>query len=319
MSQAHGSELHGTQLTTAVPRELVHKRAHTEVLLTGWTTHAENRHTVRAQWPRFHSFYWPRDQRFDPMLFVETFRQSLPLLSHTAYGVPFGNHLIWDDFGYRVDPLAMDVPRSPGEVVLDVVCEDVRSRNGRLASMRLRATAYLDGRRMGTAAARFTNHAPSVYRRIRGEKHDLEAVRRTALPLPPSLPPAAVGHCLPQHVVLSDPDRHDRWQLRADLDHPVLFDHPVDHAPGMLLLEAVRQAAHATGADAAAMVTSMSVRFERWVELDAPGWVTATPLPDGRLRVTIDQSDETCLTAEATTSHPTLLPAIPTPRVPALA
>ncbi len=318
MSQAHGSELHGTQLTTAVPRELVHKRAHTEVLLTGWTTHAENRHTVRAQWPRFHSFYWPRDQRFDPMLFVETFRQSLPLLSHTAYGVPFGNHLIWDDFGYRVDPLAMDVPRSPGEVVLDVVCEDVRSRNGRLASMRLRATAYLDGRRMGTAAARFTNHAPSVYRRIRGEKHDLEAVRRTALPLPPSLPPAAVGHYLPQHVVLSDPDRHDRWQLRADLDHRCSSTtrSTTPRACSSWRPSARRPTPPApTRPPWSRACRSASNAGWNWT----PRLAHHDPLPDGRLRVTIDQSGETCLTAEATTSHPTLLPAIPTPRVPALA
>lgn len=321
MLHAHGFDISrlsdASQLSTAVPRELVHKRAHAEVLLTGWTTHAENRHTVRAQWPRFHSFYWPRDQRFDPMLFVETVRQILPLLSHTAYGVPFGNHLIWDDFSYHVDPLAMLVPESPAEVVLDVVCEDVQIRNGNLVSMVMHTTAYLDGQRMGTATARFANRSPALYQRLRGPRYDLAAVRRTTLPLPPALEPAAVGHCLPYNVVLAGSARADRWQLRADLDHPVLFDHPVDHAPGMLLLEAVRQAAHAHRPTETGMVTGMSVTFDRWVELDEPSWVSVTPLGAGGLKITIEQGEALCLNAEVTTAQPAPVPG--PDRVPVLA
>ncbi|MFD7135929.1 ScbA/BarX family gamma-butyrolactone biosynthesis protein [Streptomyces sp. NPDC059894] len=306
-----------SQLSTAVPRELVHKRAHAEVLLTGWTTHTDNRHTVRAQWPRFHSFYWPRDQRFDPMLFVETVRQTLPLLSHTAYGVPFGNHLIWDDFSYQVDPLAMAVTESPAEVVLDVVCEDVRIRNGSLLSMVMHTTAYLHGQRMGTATTRFANRSPALYRRLRGPRYDLAAVRRTALPLPPALEPAAVGHCLPCNVVLAGGAPADRRQLRVDLDHPVLFDHPVDHVPGMLLLEAVRQAAHAHRPAETGMVTGMSVTFDRWVELDQPSWVSVAPPAGDRLKITIEQGQEVCLSAEVTTAQPTPVPTAA--RVPVLA
>ncbi|MFI6341435.1 ScbA/BarX family gamma-butyrolactone biosynthesis protein [Streptomyces sp. NPDC050535] len=36
------------------------------------------------------------------------------------------------------------------------------------------------------------------------------------------------------------------WLLRLNTSHPTLFDHPQDHVPGMLLLEAARQATHAT-------------------------------------------------------------------------
>lgn len=317
MSHAHATGFDTSQLSTAVPRELVHKRAHAEVLLTGWTTHAENhRHTVRAQWPRFHSFYWPRDQRFDPMLFVETVRQTLPLLSHTAYGVPFGNHLIWDDFSYQVDPLAMPVSEAPAEVVLDIVCEDVRIRKDSLVSMVMQTTAYLDGQRMGTATARFANRSPALYRRLRGARHDLAAVRRAALSVPPALMPAVVGHCLPSNVVLAASARTDRWQLRADLDHPVLFDHPVDHAPGMLLLEAVRQAAHAHRPATTGMVTGMSVVFDRWVELDEPSWVSVTPLGGDGLKITIEQGEAVCLSAEVTTAPS--IPVSSAERVPAL-
>ncbi|MGW7791493.1 AfsA-related hotdog domain-containing protein [Streptomyces tricolor] len=155
-------------MTGTVPRELVHKHAPHEVLLTDWTTHGRDRHTVRARWPRFHTFYASRNRRFDPLLFVETVRQTFPLLSHTAYGVPFGSHLVWDDFSFEVEPPGMLVPPGPADVVLDVTCRDVRMRKGCLVSMTMHARALLDGRPVGSASTRFTNHSPAVYRRLRG-------------------------------------------------------------------------------------------------------------------------------------------------------
>ncbi|WP_166028459.1 ScbA/BarX family gamma-butyrolactone biosynthesis protein [Streptomyces chilikensis] len=307
MAHEHDTRINGRQLTTAVPRELVHKRAHSEVLLTGWTTHEDDRHTVRAQWPRLHSFYWPRNQNFDPLLFVETVRQTFPLLSHTAYGVPFDHHLVWDDFHYQVNPPAMRVPDAPADLVLEIACKNVKTRNNRLVSMSMEATAFLAGQRVGTASTRFTSHAPALYRRLRGQCLDPATVRRTALPLPPALSPTAVGHLLPQNVVLADaPEKSGRWQIRVDLDHPVLFDHPVDHAPGMLLMEAVRQAAHAMRPTPNTMVTAMSVSFTRWVALDQPCWVSVAPLSHNTLRATVEQAHNICVNAELTIEETTL-------------
>ncbi|MER8236967.1 ScbA/BarX family gamma-butyrolactone biosynthesis protein [Streptomyces sp. NPDC094049] len=299
MSHVQGSGHDRSRIAGKVPRELVHKRASTEVLLTGWATHGGDRHTVHARWPRCHTFYRPRNQRFDPLLFVETVRQTFPLLSHAAYGVPFGSHLVWDDFRFEVEPGAMLLSQAQADVVLDITCDDVRLRRGCLVSMTMHADVRLNGRRVGSASTRFTNHSPAVYRRLRGE-HDLAEVRRRALsPLPP-LPPASVGHWRSENVVLAGTGRADRWQLRVDLDHTVLFDHPVDHAPGMLLLEALRQAAQVASPASNTMVTGMSVSFEGWVELDTPAWVSVTPLRHGVLKAVIEQDHGTCLTAEVT-------------------
>jgi hypothetical protein len=70
-------------------------------------------------------------------------------------------------------------------------------------------------------------------------------------------------------VVLSPVGEPDRWQLRVDTRHPVLFDHMVDHVPGMLLLEAARQAAAATLGHAC-LPLAVASEFLRYVELDAP-------------------------------------------------
>ncbi|BFV55060.1 hypothetical protein KCMC57_up01640 [Kitasatospora sp. CMC57] len=81
------------------------------------------------------------------------------------------------------------------------------------------------------------------------------------------------------------------------LDHPVLFDHPVDHAPDMLLLEATRQAARATHP---ALPVAMDAAFFRWVELDAPCWITAESLGHPHARITAVQHDRTVFSATLT-------------------
>ncbi|KOV76300.1 transcriptional regulator [Streptomyces sp. NRRL WC-3618] len=299
MPNSHGYGHDGPQLAGKVPQELVHKHALNEVLLTGWSTRGSNRHTVYARWPRFHTFYRANNRRFDSLLFVETVRQTFPLLSHVAYGVPFGSHLVWDDFSFEVEPQAMLIPQAQADVVLETMCSDVRTRKGCLVSMTMHAAVRLGGRHIGNARTRFTNHSPAVYRRLRGE-HDLTEKHRRATQLLPALPPATVGHCLAENVVLAGTERAGRWRLRVDLDHPVLFDHPVDHVPGMLLLEAIRQAAHATYPATNSMVTGMSVSFEKWVELDTTAWIAVEPLRRNALKAVIEQEHRTCLNGEVT-------------------
>ncbi|WP_142212826.1 AfsA-related hotdog domain-containing protein [Streptomyces sp. SLBN-118] len=63
-------------------------------------------------------------------------------------------------------------------------------------------------------------------------------MRLLLLPPPACLTP--FGRDRFEDVVLAATDRPDRWQLRVDTTHPILFDHLVDHAPGMLLLEPAR-------------------------------------------------------------------------------
>ncbi|MCE0444846.1 hypothetical protein LT493_04755 [Streptomyces tricolor] len=173
-------------------------------------------------------------------------------------------------------------------------------RKGCLVSMTMHAWALLDGRPV--RQRQHPLHQPLPRRPtggLRGE-HGLAAKHLRAVPLPPGLLPGTVGHLLPENVVLARTEHAGRWQLRVDLDHAVLFDHPVDHAPGMLLLEALRQAAHATYPATDTMVTAMSVSFEKWVELDEAAWVSVRPLRRNVLRAVIEQSGAPCLSGEVT-------------------
>ena len=98
-----------------------------------------------------------------------------------------------------------------------------------------------------------------------------------------ALSPAAVGRDREDAVMLAALDGTSaEWHLRPDTGHPALFDHESDHIPGMVLIEAFRQAALVrAGQDApgAWAVNSMQASFLSFGEFGQP--VTVTAEPDG--------------------------------------
>ncbi|MFB7180232.1 ScbA/BarX family gamma-butyrolactone biosynthesis protein [Streptomyces sp. NPDC056257] len=294
-------------LSSALPREYVHKSAHSEVLLTGWRSVAPDEYVVTAQWPRAHSFYSPDGGHHDPLLLAESVRQAIPLLSHVAYEVPFGHRQIWDTFSYSANPEALVVGPAPADIELRISCSGVTRRGRRLAGLTMHVTATRDGEFLGTAEAGFTNQPQAVYQRLRGTNADLDQVAARIIPLPPPLTPRRVGRDRFHDVVLSPTSSAHRTQLRADINHPILFDHPVDHAPGMLLLEAVRQAAYGSAFPRRGVLTDIEMRFFRYAELNSPCWIETTPVTGGTtaagrhpVRVLARQNGEDVFTATAT-------------------
>ncbi|MFI7100769.1 ScbA/BarX family gamma-butyrolactone biosynthesis protein [Streptomyces sp. NPDC050161] len=311
LAPRHGPAARPSTLTRSVPSEYVHKAAVAEVLITGWERTAPDAFTLTAQWPRAHSFYTSRNGRHDPLLFVETIRQTIPLLSHMAYDVPFGHHQIWKSFHYTLDSGALRTETSPVALELRATCADVRSRGGHLASLSLEIEAFRDGERLGTAQTCFSNHNHAVYRRLRGGHAGTGPSLAHGEPLTPPVPPSQVARDRSQDVVLSPTGTPRRWRLRADATHPVLFDHQVDHAPGMLLLEAARQAAHSVAHSPELVPVGMESDFSRFAELDADCWIEAQALPAAqdraRIRVTAHQEGQelfaTTVTAERADSE----------------
>lgn len=135
--------------------------------------------------------------------------------------------------------------------------------------------------------------SPASYARLRGP------ARRTAPPLLPApAAPELVGRAQPADVVLGPTLAPDTWLLRADATHPVLFDHELDHVPGMLVLEAARQAAQRLRHPEPVVPVELVTSFDRYIELDRPCFVRAVPEPtagptagpaaaDGRLAVRV--------------------------------
>ncbi|MFD7433217.1 ScbA/BarX family gamma-butyrolactone biosynthesis protein [Streptomyces sp. NPDC059861] len=257
-------------LTATVPRQFVHRAAVAETFLTGWKQTGTDRFAVSAQWPRAHGLHVSHDRSaYEPLLVVETVRQSGTLLAHTEYDVPLGHHFVLQEFEVDTFPAHLAVGPVPAEPSVDVHFVEVRRRAGRPAGARYTAEVLLDGARVATARVAFTCVAASVYDRLRGGR----TPATVAVPAPPpGLPAQAVGRALPADVVLAPSEREDRWRLRIDTAHPVFFDHPLDHVPGMLLLESARQAVWAVTPGGGTPASFRSV-FHRYAELDEPVWI----------------------------------------------
>jgi hypothetical protein len=257
------------RLTRTVPRQYVHRAALAEVLLSDWRPAGPDRFLVDAQWPRAHSLYASMaGLRYDPFLFAETVRQAGLLLSHAAYAVPLDHSFLMWELHYTLDPAQVPVGPAPADWELEVQCQDRTDRNGRLSGMTYRVSLLREGAAVGVGGARFTCAGPRVYQRLRGG-HGLTSA---LLPRPerdalPAEYVRATGRAADRDVVLEPAATPGGpWPLRVDPDHPVYFDHPVDHVPGMLLMDAARQAAALATGRPDGYPAQMSARFLRFVE-----------------------------------------------------
>lgn len=277
-------------MTATVPRELVHRAAVAETLLTGWSRTAPDRFQVSAQWPRAHALHVSSDRTaYDPLLVMETVRQSGTLIAHTEYDVPLGHHFVLNEFQVETFRRHLAVGALPAELVVEVAFTEVRHRGTRPSGARYTAEVLRAGERVARADVSFTCLSDAVYRRLRGER---DPARSSAVPLRPGLPAAGVERVGPADVVLAPTDTPDRWQLRVDTAHPVFFDHPLDHVPGMLLLEAARQAAW-WWTDGKRAPVAYHARFHRYAELDSPLWIGLTSEDGAELQVVGEQGEST--------------------------
>ncbi|MFF3624861.1 ScbA/BarX family gamma-butyrolactone biosynthesis protein [Streptomyces sp. NPDC002467] len=265
-------------LTVTVPKELVHRASVAEVVLTDWQRLTEDRFLVSAQWPRAHSFFTPvADGYHDPLIMCETVRQYSILLAHAEFGVPLGHQFIMWDLGITVRPEHLRVGWEPASLDIEITCTEVERRGKNISKLRFESVVWRDGYVVATGGGSCSCMPPAVYRRIRGAQALGEDWHQ--LPLTSPAAPQSVGRMSPMDVVLSPTAEPDRWQLRVDTRHPVLFEHAVDHVPGMLLLEAARQATAALLGRSSYLPLSVESQFMRYAELNSPCMIEARRIP----------------------------------------
>ncbi|MEU4209737.1 ScbA/BarX family gamma-butyrolactone biosynthesis protein [Streptomyces sp. NPDC026206] len=293
------------KLTCTVPKEFVHRAALAEVFLTGAARAGEGHFALTAQWPRAHGFFSSDGgARHDPLLAAETFRQTGLFLAHTELNVPIGHQFLLQQMKFAARADRLEIENAPTDLTIDASCV-VLDRRERRFTFRMDITIRREGKTVATGGGRFACLPPALYRRIRGPRGT------TADPLPVACParaePSEVGREAPLDVVLSPTARGDRWMLNPDLRHATLFDHPCDHIPGMVLVEAARQAAYGTLRPLSARPSSVTITFHRYAELDSPCTLDVTPPAEpsgGELTVEVSGTQDgepvfTCTLAHA--------------------
>lgn len=275
---------------STVPRRYVHRQSVTEVFLTDCVSASEpDRYVLGAQWPRLHGFYRGRGGRYDTMLLAETLRQCVIYLAHTRYRIPLGNPFVMQTLEITAELERLQIGAGAAEVSVTVAVSGVRRRGSQVTGLSAALVFEIDGRRVGTGKGSAVVLTPSEYAASRWGDTGPRTIGR--VPEYRLVGPEEVGMSCEDDVVVGATERHGRWRVVPDLEHPVMFDHPSDHLPGMLMLEALRQSARAQCARPDAELVSLSVQFHRFVELDLPTEAVvsnAQDVPSG-MRVVLEQ------------------------------
>ncbi|MEU3414923.1 MULTISPECIES: ScbA/BarX family gamma-butyrolactone biosynthesis protein [unclassified Streptomyces] len=267
-----------------VPRELVHRASVAEVLLTDVLRVDETRFAAAACWSRSHPTF-PVDGHavHHPLMVVETLRQLGIFIPLRYFGLPVDTRMLITDVFFTTEPGAQ--PRA--------------SHGATQVTCRVRVTGLRTGPDGATAGLRL--HAEylaggTVFARAGGGARFLSAERYAALRGPRAgtcQPPASAGLLRPdparlgvphaRDVVIGLAERHGRAGTAdvlvdaADPWHPFFFDHATDHVPGMVLLEAARQAAALASGGALSRPTGARLTALRFTEFSPSARIICVP------------------------------------------
>lgn len=273
---------------STVSRHFVHRSAVAEVLLTDWRPTGGDTFVCAAQWPRGHTLRSVNDGDFDPLLVAETIRQCGILLAHVGYAVPLGDAFLMQRLRFACSPeLMRPVGGRPLDLVVEVKVSEIQRRGRRISGMRIDTLLRTSDAQIAEGSGWLRCVNPAVYRRL----------RRVAVPQSPELQPvvppmapALVGRNGVGDVVIGTGDGERGYRLRVPMDHPLFFDHAVDHVPGMLAIEALRQAAVAVISLPGAGLVAVDAQFDGFLEFDRACTVVPRVLADqhGRWDVLVD-------------------------------
>jgi 2-oxo-3-(phosphooxy)propyl 3-oxoalkanoate synthase len=231
-----------------VPKQFAHKRAVEEIFLTDvLVRESRGQMLACAQLPRSHALYNEIENGFhDLLLILEIGRQGMTIYGHGWLDVPEETAFVMGGLQAEVIDLeALRQGEAPAELVIDVPFGgERRDGRGRVRGYHLAGVCAIDGR----PAIDFCGDALLIPKALYERVRSVRVEGKSEIPLLASVPvaPARVGRRSPRNIAVADAT-HSAGELRcalvADTSHPSFFDHPLDHVPGMLMLEAARQAA----------------------------------------------------------------------------
>ncbi|MET7768959.1 ScbA/BarX family gamma-butyrolactone biosynthesis protein [Nocardia sp. NPDC005366] len=258
----------------AVPRSLAHRSAVAEVFVTDTAPAGGDEFLAAVQLPRAHALWFDRLVTYhDPLAVLEAVRQSLLVIGQRYLGVPADAPASLQRMGLSVDDLSLfhDDERTPLEAIVRIRSDQTSADSGYFRDVSFEAAVTIDGARAMTVRGGGIAFPRDAYEELRA----LQQNRRgpSATTDTPPLDPNLFGRRDPRNIVLGRPD--ERLILVVDQRHPSFFDHPYDHVPGPLLIEAFRQAALVAATEAnlldapVAAVTELRAEFTEFIELDA--------------------------------------------------
>ncbi|MDX3853378.1 ScbA/BarX family gamma-butyrolactone biosynthesis protein [Streptomyces sp. AK02-01A] len=257
-----------------VARETVHRSSVAEVLLTDVRRLENGDFEAAASWSRSHPTF-PRDGvgLHSPLVIVETLRQLGIHIPLRYFAVPVSSRLLISDLYFGIDPSAEPraVTGATGVTCLVRVSEVRRGPDDTVTGLRLRVRFSAHGVPFAQAGggARFLDGEQYAARR----EGRTEFVSPRAGTAEVARPDARSLGVTGAHDVVIGLDGGGVLVAPADPTHPFFFDHATDHVPGMVLLEAARQAAAVESRGTLLRPASGRLKAARFVEFSPPARV----------------------------------------------
>ncbi|SBW22693.1 hypothetical protein FDG2_2992 [Candidatus Protofrankia californiensis] len=297
------------RFSRTVDRALVHRHAVSEVFITDLVETGSDSCLVGAQLPISHSYFLDSVRRpapYDICLLTECARQACTYIAHERFGVPMGWVFMMTGMSTKLaGHVEVGVGDRPAELAMSARTQAMVSGT-RLRGMKASIDVSVDSLPVGTISGEGRYLSAEEYEFLRrGERTGSVPSSRSLDDVPAGIrvPPNLVGRCDPRNVMLVDAHRTAigvAAKLGVSGRHATLFDHPLDHYPGMALVEASVQAAllavglaGSTGTGLRAV--GLDAGFSRFAELDDEVAVAARPHPsiDGTTgATTVDVSFE---------------------------
>ena len=303
-----------------VPRSLVHKRRLENVLLTDVRSCGDDRFICAGHLPIAHRFFNEpgRSPRRDILFYTELGRQASLAISHAFLEVATEDVFIFEQSEAAVAEAAW-TPASPAAIepafVEIRIHEMTRRRNNAVNRVVAEHIMTIGDEEVFRGTGAWTVQPAALFQRLR---------RMSAPRLAPAAPsnvapfPAPVhvdgSRASAEHVVITTPQyAADTAAFVAALivneTHPYFFDHPCDHVPGMLLLEACAQLAMAAGrrvlaGPAPLGIAAYEVNFAQFVECGIPTTLSARVDGNRTVRIAISQQGVLSGTTTLTLAFP---------------
>lgn len=240
----------------------------------------------------------------DPLVLIEIVRQSSSCIAHATLGLSTSAKFILNELSFDLTELQfadLDARRS---IAVNTTVEVVRERRGVPQTALFTSELFNGSDFIGWVKFETTFLTAAVYGALRigklvrgGSVETAQASEAVA-----AVAPELVARRQPNNVVISSPvmatDLSVRCLIQPQFTNASMFEHAQDHVPGMVIVEACRQAAALTLGASALMVRG-AFSFFSFLENDAQASLTAASFPD--------QEGSARLTGEVSTMESTLL------------
>lgn len=262
----------------AVPPRLVRRVRSSDVFVTDMRVTSDNTFLVGVRLPASHRFYGPtvRDVH-DPMLIMESLRQAGLYIAHVAWEIPTEFKFITHENWFDVTPDGLRTNGdAPVDLMIAVTASDVRRRGKGFAGALFEFECFRGGALIASAAYRWSCVSAAGYARLRGERLQATPPLTSGSDL---VSPQVVGRTDEIDVMLAKLSDDHGWEVCVDPDHPVVFDHCVDHVPGNAVIEVARQAALLAAGQPDALPIQGEFSYLYYIEFGSPCTVRAQARP----------------------------------------